>query len=229
VLAVACALVLGIARLLDYSGDDPGGEQATTVAGSPGPSTSGPTAGVTGGPRKAKQREKGGQPQGHGKEHDQLARPDGPCDDEDVLVTPTISDAHAGEPVEIVLELTTVEADACFWEVTPESVFVNIQGEDGTLWSSQHCPAAVPTEQVVPRREKAAKVRMWWNGKESDEGCPAWSPWIDEVGSYTAVAAARGSVSPVATQFVLGGPVAPTVTMTPTPTPKGKSKDERGN
>ena len=225
-LGVACALVLGIARQLDYSGDDTGGEQATTVAGSPGPSATGPTAGATGGPRTAK-REKAGQPKD--KDKDQLARPEGPCDDDDVLVTPTISDAHAGEPVEIVLELTTVEADACFWEVTPESVFVNIQGDDGTLWSSQHCPAAVPTEQVVPRREKAAKVRMWWNGKESDEGCPAWSPWIDEVGSYTAVAAARGSVSPVATPFVLGGAVAPTVTMTPTPTPKGKSKGERGN
>ena len=216
VLGVACALVFGIARLLDYRSDEPeatGSEQAAPVAGSP-------TSTATQKPRKKpakKQDEKG---------KDTLAKPQGPCDDSDVLVTPTIKDAHAGSPVKIVLELTTVEADACFWEVDPDSVFVNVDGEDGTIWSTQHCSDAVPTETLVPRKEKAAKVALWWNGKESDEECSPWTEWV-LAGAYTAVAAARGSVTPVATGFVLGGAVAPTITETPTPTPTPKKKRDR--
>jgi hypothetical protein len=68
---------------------------------------------------------------------------------------------------------------------------------------------------------------MWWDGKESDEGCPTWSPWVDELGGYTAVAAVRGSVTPVATGFFLGGAVAPTVTRTATPTPTPTDEPKR--
>ena len=211
--------MLGIAKLLDYSTGGSGGEQAAPVAASPEPSA---TAEPTVGPRMkkpAKQRERDKR-----EEKDRLARPDGPCEDSDVLVTPTVTDANAGSPVEVVLELTTVESDACYFEVSPETVFVNIDGESGTLWSSQHCPEAIPTATVVPRRERAARVSMWWNGRESDEGCPTWSPWIDVLGGYTAVAAVRGSVTPVATGFFLGGAVAPTVTETATPTPTPRRK-----
>ena len=221
VLGVACALVFGIARLLDYSTGDSDSEKATAVAATPEPT---PTGTAT------KKRHKDGAKGEEGKDKSdkkELARPDGPCDDDDVIVTPTVKDAHAGSPVEIVLELTTVEADACYWEVSPESVFVNIDGDDGTLWSSQQCPDAMPTERVVPRREHAAKVSLWWVGKESDEECSEWTPWV-LAGSYTAIAAARGSVTPVPTGFVLGGAVAPTVTQTPTPTPTPKKKDEGG-
>ena len=212
-LGVAFALVLGIAKLLDYSTGGSGAEQAAPVAGSPAPST---TVEPSSAPRTRKPPKE--QERKDGPEKDQLAEPDGPCEDSDVLVTPTITDARAGSPVKVVLELTTVESAACYFEVSPESVFVNIDGESRTLWSSQHCPEAVPTETVVPRRERAAKVAMWWDGKESDEGCPTWSPWVEVLGAYTAVAAVRGSVTPVATGFFLGGAVAPTVTETATPT-----------
>jgi len=214
VLGVVCALVWGIAQLLGYSTGDSESERPTVVAASPSPSTSDAPG------KKRHKAAKGAAEDDGEKDGDQkqLAKPEGPCDDEDVVVTPTIEDAHAGSPVEIVLELTTVEADACFWEVSPESVFVNIDGEDGTLWSSQQCPDAMPTERVVPRREHAAKVSLWWVGRESDEACSPWTDWV-LAGSYTAIAAARGSVTPVPTGFVLGGAVAPTVTQTPTPTP----------
>lgn len=210
---VAAALVLGIGRLLDYSTDDSGGEQAAPVASSPDPS---PEGEATTGERRRKSDRGGAR---RDEERDELAKPEGPCEDGDVLVTPTIDEAYAGSPVKIVLELTTVEADACYWEVSPESVFVNIDGAEGTIWSSQQCPDAVPVESVVPRRERPAKVAMWWDGKESDDGCSAWRAWVDVQGSYTAVAAARGSVTPVSTGFFLGPAVAATVTRTPTPSP----------
>lgn len=227
VLGVACALVIGIARLLDWTTDGGGGEQAAVVASTPGPSAT-PVPG-----KKQKKTQDGPaerKDEGDDDGKEKLAQPEGRCADEDVVVTPTVKEANAGSPVEIVLELTTVESDACIWEVSPESVFVNIDGEDGTLWSSQQCPAAIPTERVVPRREQAAKVSLWWAGKESDEECSRWTPWVLE-GVYTVIAAARGSVTPIPTGFVLGGAVAPTVTETPTPTPdpdddKDKGKDE---
>jgi hypothetical protein len=222
VLGVAFALVLGIAELLDYSTGNSGGEQAAPVAAAPSS-----TAESSAGPRKQKPAKP--RMRDEGREKDRLARPDGPCEDSDVLVTPTITDAHAGSPVKIVLEVTTVRSAACWFEVSPETVFVNIDGESGTIWSSQHCPEAVPTKNVVPRRERAARVPMWWDGKESEEGCPVWRPWIDVLGGYTAVAAVRGSVTPVAIGFFLGGAVAPTVTetATPTPTPERRKKSER--
>ena len=214
VASVVFAMVLGIARLLDYSTGDSGGEQASPVASTPEPSER------QGDRRRDKTpAEKSKKSKKDDKEPDELARPEGPCDDGDVLVTPAVPDAHLGGPVKIVLEVTSIEADACYWEVSPESVFVNIESDYGTIWSSQQCPAAVPTEQVVPRRERAAKVSMWWNGKESDEGCPSWAPWVETGGAYSAVAAALGSVSPVTTVFYLGPAVAPTITQTPTPTP----------
>ena len=223
VLGVACALVFGIARLLDHTAGDSGTGQAATVAGSP---TATPRQHKKK-PDKVKDEDQAEETKGGDKKKDALAKPDGPCDDADVVVTPTIEDAHAGSPVKIVLELTTIESDACYWEVSPESVFVNIDSDEvGTLWSSQQCPDVVPTESVVPRREKAAKVALWWTPKESDEGCTASTDWL-LAGDYTAVAAARGSVTPVPTGFVLGSAVAPTVTTTPTPTPSPTDQPSR--
>lgn len=219
VVTVAVGLVVGIAQLLDHSTDGSGGERAVPVASSPdaGDSTTRASRKRTAEGRVEDKGAQGGSKQDEGR--DRLAKPEGPCDDGDVLVTPTIAEAYAGSPVRIVLEVTTVKADACYWQVSPESVFVNIEREDGTIWSSQDCPSAVPTHNVVPRRERAAKVAMWWDGKESDEGCPSWTEWVQESGLFTAVAAARGSVNPVATGFYLSDPVAATVTVTPTPTP----------
>ena len=191
VIGVACALVFGIARLLDYTTGGSDGEQAATVAASPSA-----TAKATG---TAQEAAPGGPGHRQGRRQDgkdKLAQPDGPCDDGDVVVTPTVDDAHAGSPVKIVLELTTVESDACYWEVNPESVFVNIDADDvGTLWSSQQCPDAMPTESVVPRREKAAKVTLWWTPKESDEECSASTDWL-LAGSYTASRGGQGLGDP---------------------------------
>lgn len=219
VLGVAAALVFGIARLLDYGGGSGQPEEATAVAGSP---TATATSAAPPDDRKHKK-----QPVKDKKGKDPLAQPEGDCDDSDVLITPTVNAAHAGSPVKIVLELTTAEEDACYWEVNPESVFVNLADEDGTFWSSQQCPSAVPTKQVVPRKEKAAKVAMWWDAKESDDDCSPWTDWV-LAGSYTATAAARGSVQTVTTGFVLGGAVAPTITETPTPTPTPKGEGKKG-
>ena len=139
-LGLAVVLVVGIAWLLDYSTDGSGGEEASVVAASPTTTTT-PAPTSTRHGRKLTKAEK----KARREERQQLAQPQGPCDDGDVLVTPKITDAHAGSPVKIVLEVTTAESPACYWDLEPDSVFVNIQDdEDTTIWSSQQCPRAVP-------------------------------------------------------------------------------------
>ncbi len=135
---------------------------------------------------------------------DELAAPTGPCADGDVVVTPQVPDAHAGADVTIELELTTEESAACTFELDPEAVFVTIQDDTSTLWSSQHCPASLPTATTVPRRSTPDTVSFTWNAKESMSGCAVDTSWVFP-GVYQVTAVARGSVTPVETLFTLGG------------------------
>jgi hypothetical protein len=214
-LGVAAILVIGVATLLRSSGGS-GGDQATPVAAAPTEVISSATPSAsTPAPRHAAT---------NGKAHKKrkaLPQPDGPCDDSDVVVTPVVPNAHVNQPIKVVLQLTTRKSKACTWRVDRHSVFVTISASDGPLWSSQQCPAVVPTQDVVPRKQKADKVKLWWNGKESDAGCTASTAWVFP-GSHSISAVARGAVRPVQTQFVLGGAQRPTVTVKPTPTPSPK-------
>src|SRR3954465_5403506 len=217
-LVVAAVLVIGLGTLLRSSGGS-GGDRAPPVAAAPTQvnSTATPSASA----RVHTSRKKA-----H-KKRKALPQPDGPCDDSDVVVTPVVPDAHVNQPIKVVLHLTTRKSKACTWRVDRHSVFVTISASDGPLWSSQQCPAVVPTQDAVPRKQKADKVKLWWNGKESDAGCTQSTDWVFP-GSYTISAVARGAVKPVQTQFVLGGAQRPTVTVTPTPTKSPTSSPTSG-
>lgn len=228
VLVVAFGLVFGIARLLGATGGlgDDAPEKVAQVA-APQPSDSDdasptPTADVEGSRPDEKERRK---------QRKRLAQPDGPCLDSDVVVTPLIRTQPAGQRVRVVLQVGTLESAACYWEVSPDSVFVNIASDDlGMLWTTQHCLEAVPTADVVARKEKPARVAFFWDGRESDEECSGTAPWVTS-GSYLAEAAARGSTEVQEVVFVLGPAATPTITMTPTPTatPTSKVKPSRGS
>ena len=222
VLLVAFALVLGIGKLLGTTGADSGRDRATPVGAS---RSATPTVGASPGPTaavEAPERRKGPEVD---RRRERLPRAQGPCDDADVLVRPGIQEAHAGSEVEIVLELTTAKAAACTWRVSPESVFLTITSENGVIWSSQECPAAIPEQTVVPRREWAARVTVAGDGRESDAECSVFSPWVLS-GTYTATAVARGSVTPIESGFVLGSAVQPTTTQPATPSPT--AEEDRG-
>ena len=171
-LGVALLLVLGISRLLSTGGSGDPQQTAATVGGSPTASTdTTPTASATADTSASatpveKKRKK--QP---------LPRPDGPCEPADLVVTPLVREAHAGDPIKVVLRVTTHETPACTWQVSPEDLFVTIADADATIWSSQQCPAVLPDEQIVPRQEKAARTSFLWNGKASDASCSAATEW----------------------------------------------------
>ena len=149
-----------------------------------------------------------------------LPEPEGVCPDVDVVVEPRVTEAHVGAPIRIVLEISTEATPACTWEVSPESVFLKVVrgGDSGeVVWSSQHCPAAMPTAQVVARREQAAEVVVSWSGRISDPECSTVSGWVLP-GRYEAVSVARGAVTPLEEEFRLRKAV-PEVVVAPTPTP----------
>jgi hypothetical protein len=213
--AVAGALVLGIGSLLDGRGG--GREAAVPVGSTPRPSEPAPTTAATTGSPSASGSPAAGSPSPEVR-RTLPPRPEGPCDPEDVIVTPEVEDAHVNRPIVIRLMLTTLESEACTFEVSPETVFLAVTSEDGApVWASQDCPEAVPTEDVVPRRDEAAVVEVVWSGQESDSACTRATDWA-LAGVYTATAVARGSVTPIDVGFLLGHAVRPTITRTAEPT-----------
>ena len=196
VLAVVWGIIGVVRGLAGGDGDGTGG--ASPVVAERDPSATPSPTGAAERPRSRAERKKAEKPE---PEEERLARPSGPCAKGDVVVTPEVEEPYVGAP-RIVLLLTTVEADACTWEVSPDSVFLDISDDKGPLWSSQDCPAAIPTKEVVPRREKPARVVVAWNGKQSDPECSEATEWVRR-GEYVASAIAGGSVTPVDVGFVM--------------------------
>lgn len=156
-----------------------------------------------------------------------LAQPSGPCADSDVVVTPRVDEAYAGGRVTITLELTTLVAAACTWEVSPDSVVLRLTSGEDRIWSSQECREAIPRITVVPRKAQAATVDVAWNSRRSDEDCSSSTDWALP-GWYHAAAVVLGGENPADVQFELQAPRRPVVTRTPEPeqrparTPRGQ-------
>src|SRR4029453_18633110 len=106
-----------------------------------------------------------------------LAAPTGSCADADIAVTPTVPKAVAGRDVLLVLELRTIQAEACTWEVSPETLTLKITSGNDDIWASRQCPRAVPTRSVVVRSAVTTSVGVTWNGRRSDAECSRLTHW----------------------------------------------------
>lgn len=222
VLAVVCALVFGISRLLGGGAETPSDPVARPASGlATGEAT----------PRAAATSEARPQPAAKPakkKTRTPLAMPTGPCQDSDVKVVPTLVDpAYAGEDVRLTLRLSTYESPACNWEVSSDTVAVKLTSGSDRIWSSQDCPAAVTTEAVVLRNRKPVLVDVVWSGRRSDSDCSRSTLWA-QPGYYHVAAAAMGS-EPESRQFQLRSPAPITITPTPTPRPKDKATRDAGS
>ena len=209
VLGVAALLVVGLTRLLTAGGGDGGNDTAQVVRGEPTTSLSSslPTTPSLLPVVPGKKGKKG------------LPQPEGACDPSDVLVTPSITDAHVAQPVRIVLEVTSLQSPACTFRVAPDTVVLRLLNPKRSepLWTSQDCRRYVPEKTVIARQTKPGRVQVLWNGRTSDQDCSDLTDWVFP-GTYTAEAIAVGSSRATSQEFLLGLPVRPTVTRTPTPT-----------
>lgn len=211
-LAVSVLLVAGIARMLGSGSDassDP--DQAAPVAADPSAtegSGQGASAGTTRGPGASKAASVKPTP----------AQPDGPCVDEDIVATPLVGKADAGKNSLITLELTTREAAACTWRVSSQTLTVKITSGPDEIWFSRHCPQAIPTRDLIVRKEIPVKVAVRWSGRRSDAECSALTEWAMPGGYHVEAAALAGE--PSEAYFELATPAGAVVTRTVTPSPK---------
>jgi hypothetical protein len=225
---VAFALVFGIARVLGggAGGNGPAAQPVGATESSPSSpsstavSSSAPvaTAATVSSSPTASNSVPGTVAKSAGKSPSSsaLPTPSGPCSVDDLLVTPTIKDqAHAGKPVTFAMQLRTKSTPACTFDVAPDSLVVKITSGSDRIWSTQDCPAAIPTRSLVVRKDTATTVDVRWNGQRSDSDCSRTTPWA-QPGYYHAMAAVFGA-DPVDSQFVLMKPVRPTVTAKPSP------------
>ena len=134
------------------------------------------------------------------------AEPDGPCTDEDITMTPVMAPAVAGRPVLVTLELRTLESPACTWTIDREHLAYKITAGDDDVWSSSHCPAQVPSDTIVVRRDESAVYRLAWSGRTSSRDCPGSMPDA-EPGEYAVQAAAIGGEPSAVVPFTLTDPV----------------------
>jgi hypothetical protein len=229
VLSIAVALVVGIAQLLGISSDEPEAEVSASTVGSgtvPSPPVATSDARTGAEKEQDRARETTKRKPRRTKTRTPLPEPTGPCEVSDVVVTPeVVGAAHAGSPVTIRLNVTTVDTPACTYRVSPRNVAVKLVSGTDRIWSSQDCPAAVPEVDVIARKKVAGIAEMQWRGQRSDDGCTRTTPWA-LAGWYHAQAAAFGA-EPTEVQFELLPAVAATIT--PSPEPKKGKKDSEAD
>jgi hypothetical protein len=215
--AVAFALVFGLARLLGSSGSGaPGARPVGAAASSSAPGTASLTPQATPGANSlgaggaAKKQTPSPSPT-------PLASPTGACTDSDVVATPSVKGtAYAGHSVVFTMTLTTLSSPACTWDVSSKVMAVKVTSGSDRIWSTQECSGAVPKQSVVVRKDHPVDVSVTWNGQRSDSDCTRSTAWA-EPGYYHVIAASFGA-EPVDMQFELKSPVPRTITATPTPT-----------
>ena len=120
-----------------------------------------------------------------------------------------------------MLNLQTRVAEACTWQVSPDTVTMNIVSGRDKIWRSKQCPDAIPVQDVVVRLASVTQVPVVWNSRRSDEGCSDRTAWALP-GYYHVLAAALGGEQ-TDVQFELLAPAAPTVTQTAQPNQGGAS------
>ncbi|MFC4783150.1 hypothetical protein ACT8ZV_01650 [Nocardioides sp. MAHUQ-72] len=217
VLGTALLLVFAFARLLGAGSDaSSDADEAAQVAADRTTAATDPTGTAT---STASDGSTGGSTGKPGKHHSSkapvLAEPDGPCADSDIAVTPDVEDAVAGRDVTIVLELRTIESEACTWQASRNSLTLKIWSGKDDIWTSRQCPRAIPTNDLVVRRDTSARVAVTWNGKRSDDECSRLTEWA--LPGFYHVEAAALAGEPDEVQFELETPTAPVITRTPTP------------
>lgn len=222
----ALALVVAFATMLgggsDGSSEDP--DAAAPVAGAPS-SASTISSGPSGPPSATNRR--GNTPTSPAtSQTPELAEPDGPCDDADITVTPSVvGEAVAGRDVVLRLDVRTIVDEACTWQVSAGHLTVAITSGSDDIWSTQHCPAAMPVQDLVVRQDVAAGITLVWKDtRRSDEDCSRLTGWALP-GFYHVAAASLGG-EPVDVQFELTKP-APEVIVETTP-PEGNGNGNGG-
>jgi hypothetical protein len=224
VLSVALVVVLGFGKIVSNGSGGSSDNQAEQVdAGT----TTSPTATVSV-PQATPTAGKGKHGKGHGKGASPattptptptptpvLPDPTGPCNDDDVYITPSIAAPIGGTDITVMLNLQTRTTAACTWHMSADTMRMNIVSGADQIWLSRQCPKVIPDQDVVVRLASVTQVPVVWNARRSDSECSDRTAWALP-GFYHVHTAVLGG-EPTDVQFQLLAPSAPTVTQTAKP------------
>ncbi|MFI5622590.1 hypothetical protein ACIA03_03905 [Nocardioides sp. NPDC051685] len=203
VLGIVLLLIVGISRFflsgsdgVDDTAKPVADEPTATVTVTPTPSaTPSKKAGNAGNAGKPKKPKSSAPPE-----------PAGECSPSDIVVEPAVSDGYSYDNVTIPLQLRTVKASACTWKLSADALQVRISQKGGDLvWSTVDCPKAVPTKEIVVRRDVVTTLPLTWTGRRVVAGeCTGHGPWV-KPNFFVIVAAALGG-EPASATFGLYKP-----------------------
>jgi hypothetical protein len=211
VLGIALLLVVGVAQLLNGSSDGSSGpDRAATVADTTDPSTA--TTGHT---------------TTHGRKHHtkgkhqaddpvtRVAMPSGPCSADDVAITPSVPKPVAGRDITIVLDVSTLMTPACTWTLSSRTLAMKIISGNDLIWTTVQCSRTIPTDDLVLRQGDPVRVKLTWDARRSEPGCPEQTEWAFPGTYHLLVAALAGRPQDVT--FMLTAPSPAHVTRTAHP------------
>ena len=112
-------------------------------------------------------------------------------------------------------EPSDASAVACTWQLSSETMRLNIVSGHDQIWLSNQCPDAIPAQDVVVRLASVTQVPVQWNARRSDEECSDRTAWALP-GFYHVRAGVLGG-EPTDVQFELVAPAPATVTQTAEP------------
>jgi len=217
VLGVAVLLVVGVARLLGGSSDASSGpDQAAKVADTADtadtpdptvtPSTNGPV-------------DTGTKHHHGGRAADdpvtRVAMPSGPCTADDVAITPSVPKPIAGGDIAIVLDISTLNTPACTWTLSRRTLAMKITSGNDVIWTTMDCGRTIERQDLVLRQSDPTRVKVTWNARRSEPGCPVQTKWALPGTYHVHVAALAGPPQDVA--FLLSAPSPADVTRTAHP------------
>jgi hypothetical protein len=222
-LGVATLLVVGLAKMLGGSSDGSSGADTARDVAETAPVTHASEPGFS---DSAGATATGQRPQ---KTSDipvtQLAMPSGPCAASDVAITPSVPKSVAGGDITIVLDISSVNSPACTWTLSPNTMAIKITSGSDLIWTTSECPRAVPRQDIVLREADPRRVKLTWDARRSEPGCPSRTDWALPGTYHLHVAALAGQ--PQETAFLLTAPSPAEVTRTAHPHQHGKQGKHR--
>ncbi len=232
VLGIPLLLVVVLARVLGGSSD--GKDASTPTATQAGASVTEPAAAPTAGPTAAVEKDRKGKKGKKKREQEVvvppepvLAEPSGPCTDSDIVATPALTTATGGADVPITVNLRTVVAEACTWQVSPQTLTLTITSGSDFIWSTRECPTAIPVQDVVVRQAVDTPVVVTWaDGKRSDETCSGRTEWAFPGFYHVLAASLGGEATDVQFELVAREPAVVTTTADPKPGKKDKKNGD---
>lgn len=195
-LGIVTLLVVGVAKMVGGGSSTPSGDQATNVADTSSHSTTTTsTTQSTGSGHHGKKS---------GNHHVTRAVPSGPCAASDIAITPSVPHPVGGSDITIALDVSSLSTPACSWTLSSQSLAMRITSGSDLIWTTAQCSHSITSQSLVVRQGNPTRVKLTWDARRSEPGCPVQTPWALP-GTYHLEVAALGGQPQEAT-FLLTAP-----------------------